>query len=72
MEFVWRKIDHIHELKKARCRHIYALKDKSKDVALIFSGKTFYAMEAWCGHMGNLNTAYSLIKIRVELIYLDI
>ncbi|KAL5020049.1 hypothetical protein ScPMuIL_002941 [Solemya velum] len=48
----WRKIGSFVSLKKRICQHVYAETGKKNDLALFYNEGKFYAMEAWCSHMG--------------------
>lgn len=48
----WRLIGPYQDLRISRCRRLYAKSGRKDDLALFFFNGRFYAMEAWCSHMG--------------------
>ncbi|XP_059145501.1 uncharacterized protein LOC131932589 [Physella acuta] len=48
----WRDIGEYQELRRTKCRRLYSKLGQHKDLALFYRSGTFYAMEAWCSHMG--------------------
>lgn len=48
----WRDIGEYEVLRRTRCRRLYSRLGQSKDLALFYRSGKFYAMEAWCSHMG--------------------
>lgn len=48
----WQLIGTYFELKQKPCRRLFAQTGRSDDLALFFHNGKFYAMEAWCTHMG--------------------
>ena len=48
----WRLIGPYQDLRLSGCRRIYAKSGRKDDLALFFHNGRFYAMEAWCSHMG--------------------
>nr|KAI8752317.1 Rieske domain-containing protein-like [Biomphalaria glabrata] len=48
----WRDIGEYEVLKRTKCRRIHSKLGQNKDLALFFRAGKFYAMEAWCSHMG--------------------
>ncbi|CAL1538253.1 unnamed protein product [Lymnaea stagnalis] len=48
----WRDVGECVELRRAKCRRLYSKLGKHKDLALFYVEGEFYAMEAWCSHMG--------------------
>ena len=48
----WQLLGTYFELKQKPCRRLYAQSGRSDDLALFFNNGKFYAMEAWCTHMG--------------------
>ena len=48
----WRLIGAYQDLRISRCRRIYARSGRKDDLALFFHNGRFYALEAWCSHMG--------------------
>ncbi|KAL4222088.1 hypothetical protein ACF0H5_018129 [Mactra antiquata] len=48
----WQKIGSYQNLKVRNCQRLYAASGSSDDIALFFRNGRFYAMEAWCTHMG--------------------
>ena len=50
----WRDVGEVEVLRRTKCRRVYAKQSQEKDVALFYKAGTFYALEAWCSHMGKL------------------
>ncbi|XP_048750679.2 Rieske domain-containing protein-like [Ostrea edulis] len=48
----WRCIGKVNELSKKKCQRLYSAGGKMSDLALFFHEGKFYAMEAWCSHLG--------------------
>ena len=48
----WRLIGPYQDLRISKCRRLYAKSGRKDDLALFFHNGRFYAMEAWCSHMG--------------------
>lgn len=48
----WRCIGEVFQLNKQRCHHLHAKSGKRDDVALFYDEGKFYAISAWCSHMG--------------------
>lgn len=48
----WRDIGEYEVLRRTKCRRLYSRRGQSKDLALFYRSGKFYAMEAWCSHMG--------------------
>ncbi|CAG5122203.1 unnamed protein product [Candidula unifasciata] len=48
----WRDIGDYEVLRRTKCRRLYSRLGPSKDLALFYRSGKFYAMEAWCSHMG--------------------
>ncbi|XP_053374241.1 uncharacterized protein LOC123532561 [Mercenaria mercenaria] len=48
----WRNVGPYHTLKQKKCQRLYAATGRIDDLALFFQNGRFYAMEAWCTHMG--------------------
>ena len=53
-ELSWRTVGTVEILRKTRCRRLYAKSGEEKDLALFYRSGTFFAMSAWCSHMGKL------------------
>ncbi|BFZ26001.1 hypothetical protein BsWGS_29040 [Bradybaena similaris] len=51
-EPTWRDVGEFEELRRTRCRRLYSRLGPSKDLALFYRKGKFFAMEAWCSHMG--------------------
>ncbi|GFR99362.1 hypothetical protein ElyMa_002791200 [Elysia marginata] len=51
---MWRDIGEVEVLRRTKCRRIYAKDSQEKDVALFYKSGTFFALEAWCSHMGKI------------------
>ncbi|KAJ8311609.1 hypothetical protein KUTeg_010964, partial [Tegillarca granosa] len=49
---MWQLVGEFSTLNRKKCRHLYAKAGKRKDLALFYDESKFYAMEAWCSHMG--------------------
>lgn len=49
---MWQPVGEFSVLNRKKCRHLYAKAGKRKDLALFYDEGKFYAMEAWCSHMG--------------------
>ena len=56
----WRHIGMSDTLHIQRCRRLYSMEGKKHDLALFFTKNQFYAMEAWCSHMGKLPFDFKL------------
>lgn len=54
----WRLIGPYQDLRLSRCRRIYARTARKDDLALFYQNGRFYAMEAWCSHMGMCTILY--------------
>lgn len=52
----WRDIGEYEVLRRTRCRRLYSRLGPSKDLALFYRTGKFFAMEAWCSHMGEFPT----------------
>lgn len=50
----WQLLGTYCQLKQKSCQRLYAASGRSDDLALFFHNGRFYAMEAWCTHMGRL------------------
>lgn len=50
----WQLLGTYYQLKQKSCQRLYAASGRSDDLALFFHNGRFYAMEAWCSHMGRL------------------
>ncbi|KAK2141634.1 hypothetical protein NP493_480g03019 [Ridgeia piscesae] len=48
----WRLVGQEAALSSLTCRRLYARHGKSDDLVLVCVQGSFYAMEAWCSHMG--------------------
>ncbi|XP_063437765.1 Rieske domain-containing protein-like [Mytilus trossulus] len=48
----WRYVGEVKELNKKKCHHVHAKSGKKYDVALFCDEGKFYAISAWCSHMG--------------------
>ena len=48
----WRLIGDAETLQKKRCQRLHAKAGARADLVLVFAKGKFYAMEAWCSHMG--------------------
>ena len=48
----WRLIGRYQDLRISECKRLYAKSGRKDDLALFFHNGRFYAMEAWCSHMG--------------------
>ncbi|XP_035669714.1 Rieske domain-containing protein-like [Branchiostoma floridae] len=46
----WRCVGPVEQLRKQKCRRLYAEAGRSQDVALFYVGEKFYALEASCAH----------------------
>ena len=57
----WRLIGPYQDLRLSRCRRIYARTGRKDDLALFYQNGRFYAMEAWCSHMGMCTFLYFFI-----------
>ena len=55
----WRLIGPYQDLRISKCRRLYAKSGRKDDLALFFQNGRFYAMEAWCSHMGKRFFYYS-------------
>uniref|UniRef100_A0A8W8NYE8 Rieske domain-containing protein n=1 Tax=Magallana gigas TaxID=29159 RepID=A0A8W8NYE8_MAGGI len=48
----WRCVGKVEELARKKCQRLYSAGGKTWDLALFHSKGVFYAMEAWCSHLG--------------------
>ncbi|KAK7481465.1 hypothetical protein BaRGS_00027316 [Batillaria attramentaria] len=48
----WRLVGEFRDLIMKKCRRVYSKKGSRHDLGLFFHNGTFYALGAWCGHMG--------------------
>ncbi|KAI0237155.1 hypothetical protein LSAT2_012373 [Lamellibrachia satsuma] len=48
----WRLVGQETTLSALTCQRLYARQGKSADLVLVCVRGAFYAMEAWCSHMG--------------------
>ncbi|XP_062588563.1 Rieske domain-containing protein-like [Saccostrea cucullata] len=48
----WRYLGTKEELAKKKCQRLYSTGGKVYDLALFYHEGKFYAMEAWCSHLG--------------------
>ena len=48
----WRDVGEVEVLRRTKCRRIYSKQSQEKDVALFYKNGAFFALEAWCSHMG--------------------
>ncbi|XP_035828496.1 uncharacterized protein LOC101860850 [Aplysia californica] len=48
----WRTIGESEALRRTKCRRVYAKLGQHKDLALFYRAGKFFAMTAWCSHMG--------------------
>ncbi|XP_064597569.1 Rieske domain-containing protein-like [Liolophura sinensis] len=48
----WRQIGDYYELRKRKCQRVHSKKGKYFDLGLFYKDGKFYAMTAWCSHMG--------------------
>ncbi|XP_046554111.1 Rieske domain-containing protein-like [Haliotis rubra] len=48
----WRLLGRYSEINKVKCRRVHAKLGSSKDLVLFHEEGKFYAMGAWCSHMG--------------------
>lgn len=48
----WQLIGKSRSLKEKKCNRLYAKKGQEHDIALFYKSGTFYALSAWCAHMG--------------------
>lgn len=55
----WQLLGSYFQLKQKACRRLYAQTGRSDDLALFFHNGKFYAMEAWCTHMGKFIWSFS-------------
>lgn len=59
----WQLIGSYYELKQKTCRRLFAQTGRSDDLALFFHNGKFYALEAWCTHMGESSDNVYLLKL---------
>ena len=50
----WRLIGPVSVLSSKPCTHVYALQGKRFDLTLFSAKGTYFAMEAWCSHLGKV------------------
>lgn len=48
----WRLIGDAQELCRKKCHHLHSKSGKKYDIALFYDEGKFYAISAWCSHMG--------------------
>lgn len=51
----WRYIGKADELAVKKCQRLHSAGGKQMDLALFHHQGRFYAMEAWCSHLGQSN-----------------
>ncbi|XP_033725488.1 uncharacterized protein LOC117315414 [Pecten maximus] len=51
-ERAWRKVGFLTDLVRFHCQRLYSSVGGRKDLGLFYNRGAFYAMDAWCGHMG--------------------
>ncbi|XP_069101788.1 uncharacterized protein [Argopecten irradians] len=51
-EKTWQKVGSLTDLVRFHCQRLYSSAGGRKDLGLFYNKGQFYAMEAWCGHMG--------------------
>ena len=49
----WQCVGAERDLRRKKCQHLFAKSKKKDDLVLICHKERFYAMTAWCGHLGN-------------------
>jgi len=59
----WRLVGQEAALSSLTCRRLYARHGKSDDLVLVCVQGSFYAMEAWCSHMGECRCVHIWVSI---------
>lgn len=66
----WQDIGPYKALKQKTCQRVYATSGRSDDIALFFNNGRFYAMEAWCTHMGKIRLWLVLQRTHLQFFLL--
>ncbi|KAK3094627.1 hypothetical protein FSP39_004196 [Pinctada imbricata] len=48
----WRMVGEVSVLQQKKCHHVYSQRHRTNDLVMFYKGEKFYAMGAWCSHMG--------------------